>query len=293
MKLLTLLVCLLIPFSAQAQDNNDIEIIKVRDGIHMLISPEGGNITASTGEDGTFIIDDNLEGRESVITDAIKSLNEQNVKFVLNTHYHFDHTGTNETFGDEGAIIVAHDNVRKRLSERQFISFFNKEMPALEKSGLPVVTFSEGLNLHYNGDDVQIIHMPGAHTDGDAAAFFKNANVIVAGDVIFNGMYPFIDAQHGGSIKGVLAAQSTLLNIADDNTAIIPGHGPLMNKANLQAYHDALAEITGNIETAIKNGKTLEETLAAKPTAKFDEKLGGGFITPDVFVTFLYEHLNR
>jgi glyoxylase-like metal-dependent hydrolase (beta-lactamase superfamily II) len=292
MKLLTLLVCLLVSFSAQAQDN-DIEIVKIRDGIHMLINPEGGNITASTGEDGTFIIDDNLEGRGPNITNAVKNLNGQSVKFILNTHYHFDHTGTNESFGGEGAIIVAHDNVRKRLSERQFISFFNKEMPALEKPGLPVITFNEGLNLHYNGDEVQIIHLPGAHTDGDAAAFFKNANVIVAGDIIFNGMYPFIDAQHGGSIKGMLAAQDALLNIADDNTAIIPGHGPLMNKTDLKAYRDALAEITGNIETAIRNGQTLEETLAAKPTAKFDEKLGGGFITPDVFVAFLYEHLNR
>jgi len=292
MKLLTLLALLFIPFAAHAQEN-DLEIVKVRDGIHMLISPNGGNVTASVGEEGTFIVDDNLEGRDQIITDAIKGLNGQDVKFILNTHYHFDHTGTNEAFGEKGAIIVAHDNVRERLSTRQFISFFKKEMPPLEKSGLPVVTFAQGLNLHYNGDDVQIIHLPNAHTDGDSAAFFKNQNVIVAGDVIFNGMYPFIDAEHGGSLKGLLAAQEALLKLADDNTAIIPGHGPLMNKADLQAYHDALATIAGNIKTAIMDGKTLEETLAAKPTAAYDEKMGGGFITPEVFVSFLHGHLKQ
>ncbi len=292
MKLLTLLALLFIPLSATAQENG-VEIVKVRDGIHMLISPNGGNVTASTGEDGTFIVDDNLEGRGSILTDAIKGLNGQDIKFILNTHYHFDHTGTNETFGENGAIIVAHDNVRERLSTKQFISFFKKEMPALSKSGLPVVTFAEGLNLHYNGDDVQIIHLPNAHTDGDSAAFFKNQNVIVTGDTVFNGMYPFIDAEHGGSIKGTLAAHDTLIALADEGTAIIPGHGPLMNKADLQAYRDALAAITANIGAAIKDGKTLEETIAMKPSAKFDEKMGGGFITPEIFTSFLYKHLSR
>ena len=286
---LTLAALSILPATAHAQSN--IEITKVSDTIHMLTSPNGGNVTASVGQDGAFIIDDNLPGRSEPLTSAIKSIKDQNINFVLNTHYHNDHTGTNEAFGNQGAIIVAHDNVRTRLSSEQVIEFFNKTVEPLSKEGLPIITFSQDMTLHYNDNDIEITYVPNAHTDGDSIAYFKDENVITAGDALFNGRYPFIDVEHGGTIQGMIAAQDKILEIANDQTAIIPGHGPLTNKAELQGYKNTLSTIADKVEAAIKEGKTLEEIQAMKPTAEFDEKLGGDFIKPDVFVSFVYESL--
>ncbi len=291
--LILALALLALSFPSHAQDAQDTKITNIRDNLHFLVSPSGGNITVSTGIDGTFIIDDQLEDRGEIIEQAIKTISDESIKFVLNTHYHFDHTGGNEHFGAQDALIVAHDNVYERLSTDQFITHFKRDMPALKKEGLPVVTFDNTMTLHYNGDDIKIIHTPNAHTDGDAAAHFTNENVIVAGDTIFNNMYPFIDTEHGGNVKGVIKALDIYSALADDNTIIVPGHGPLMNKAELQTYRDALATMTASVETAISEGKTLEQIIAAKPTKDFDETMGKGMIPPDVFVTFLYESLGR
>lgn len=288
---LIILALLVIPFSAYAQ--NDVKITRLKDNIHMLVSPGGGNVVASTGEDGTFIIDDQLTGRSEIIEAAIKSISDQDIKFILNTHYHFDHSGGNEFFGKKNAIIVAHDNVRKRLSTRQFITYFNKELPPLSKAGLPVVTFANDITFYYNGDSIKITHFPAAHTDGDAVAHFTNENIIVAGDLIFNGMYPFIDIEHGGSVEGIIAALDVLLKLADEETLIVPGHGPLMGKVDLQAYRQALATISERVKSAIKEGQTLEQVTIANPTQEFDESMGKGMIGPDTFVSILYEDLRR
>lgn len=289
--LLILTLCIA-PFSAHAQES-DLKIIQVRNNIHVLISPHGGNVVTSTGEDGTFIIDDQLAGRSALIKAAAKSINDQDIKFVLNTHYHFDHTGGNEFFGEENAIIVAHDSVRERLSTKQFITYFKKEMPPLSKAGLPVVTFSKDMTFHHNGDDIKIIHVPHAHTDGDVAAYFVNENVIVTGDTVSNSMYPFIDIEHGGSVAGLFAAHDTLLALANDETIIIPGHGAPMSKADLLAYQKTLKTIVARVETAIKDGKTLEQAVAAKPTQEFDERMSQGVVGPDAFTTILYNHLSN
>jgi glyoxylase-like metal-dependent hydrolase (beta-lactamase superfamily II) len=281
--------------SAQAQTHDqtksDVVITPVKDNLYMFVSPHGGNVTASTGFDGTFIIDDQLTGRSALVEGAIKTISDQPIKFVLNTHYHFDHTGGNEFFGEKDAIIMAHDNVRKRLSTDQFITHFGREMPALSKTGLPVLTFAENMTLHYNDDTIQIIHAPNAHTDGDAVAHFTNDNVIVAGDLVFNGMYPFIDTEHGGSIKGMIAAHDVLLNLANAETIIIPGHGGLMSKADLQAYQENLTVIATRVEEAKSQGKSLKQVLKAKLTADFDAEMGNGVVGSDAFVTILYEGL--
>ncbi len=284
-----ILIALFVPLSAHAQ--TDIETVVLTPKLHMLISPAGGNVTVSSGKDGTFIIDDQLEGRSEIVSEAIKAITPTPIKFILNTHYHFDHTGGNVHFGDKNAIIVAHDNVRERLSADQFITHFKKEMPAMAAGGLPVVTFADNMKLHYNGDTVEIIHVANAHTDGDAIAIFKDQNVIVAGDTIFNFMYPFIDSEHGGSLKGMIAAQDVILSNSDDATKIIPGHGPVMSKTELQDYRDTLNAIAENINKLKAQGMSNEEIIAAKPTAAFAEKLKVGVVEPDDFVKLVLDGL--
>ncbi len=290
-RLLIIFTLLVASFAAQAQ--SDVEVSQVKDNIHLIVSPQGGNVAVSVGEDGTFIIDDQLSERSAIIEKAIKSISDKGIQFILNTHYHFDHTGGNEFFGGKGSIIVAHDNVRKRLSTRQFITYFKREMPPMPKAGLPVVTFEDDITFHYNGDSIKIIYLPAAHTDGDAAAYFTNENVIVTGDTVFGGRYPFIDVEHGGSIKGTIGAADTFLKLANAQTIIVPGHGPLMNKSDLQAYRNTLATITKRVEGEIKAGKTLEQVIAAKPTKEFDDTMGKGLVAPDAFVSIIYEDLSR
>lgn len=285
------LIILFSPLAAKAQDGT--EIVPVKDNLHMIVSPKGGNVLVSTGDDGTFLIDDQLEERSKIVTETIRQISDSPVQFILNTHFHFDHSGGNEAFGQEGAIIVAHDNVRKRLSTKQFITYFKRDMAPLSKAGLPVVTFSHDVTFHYNGEDIHIIHVPAAHTDGDSVAHLMKSNVIVGGDVVFNGLYPFIDVEHGGSVKGVIAALDTLLSLCNEKTVIVPGHGPLMAKNELQAYRNMLATIAGRIERAVKEGKTLEQTIASKPTREYDARMKQGIVGPDALVTMLFEDLAR
>lgn len=287
-----LLTCLITPLTAHAQ--KDIEVTKIKNNIYMLVSPKGGNVAVSTGKDGTFIIDDQLAGRSQIIDDAVKTITDKDIQFILNTHYHFDHTGGNEFLGKQGALLVAHDNVRERLSTEQFITFFNRTMPPLSKEGLPVITFSNDMTFHYNDDDIKIIHLPSAHTDGDSIAHFVNENVIVTGDTVFHHMYPFIDAEHGGSIQGLLSGIDILLSLANKDTLIIPGHGTVMTKIDLQDYRDTLASIANKITDAIKNGKTLEQAIAMKPTQEFDAKMNKGkVVKPDAFVSLVYNMLKH
>ena len=299
MRRLLLLACFFFPAFALAHGgpkhtlDGEVTSVKIRDGMYMLVSPMGGNVVLAAGEDGAFIVDDQLEPRSSIIDAAIKTVGGKPVQFILNTHYHFDHTGGNEHFGDSGAIIMAHDKVRERLSSRQFISYFKREMLPTAKEGLPVVTFSDGMTLHYNGDAVHILHLPAAHTDGDAIAHFQQSNVIAAGDLVFNGLYPFIDAEHGGSVKGVIAGLDTMLGLADADTLIVPGHGPLMNKQELKEYRAMLATVSGRVEEGIRKGKSLQQVIASKPSAEFDAEQAEGIVSPDAFVELLYNDLKR
>ncbi|MDB2414374.1 MBL fold metallo-hydrolase [Rickettsiales bacterium] len=282
---------LLMTFSANAQ--SDVVTTKIRDNIYFLVSPKGGNIVLSTGNDGAFIIDDQLADRSKIIEEQVRSISNSEIKFILNTHFHFDHTGGNEFFGSKKAIIMAHNNVQKRLSTEQFITYFKRQMPALSKTGLPKLTFTDNITLHYNDDEVRITHMPNAHTDGDAIVYFVKNNIIVAGDIIFSGLYPFIDTEHGGSITGIINALEKLLKLSDDKTIIAPGHGPLMNKSDLKSYRDMLIKITNNIKAAIKEGKNLDEVIAQKPTKDFDALMEKGIVSPDSFTTIVYESLTN
>ena len=286
----TCLLPLLITAGANANDHWDsveVQTVPVSDGIYMLMG-EGGNIGVSIGEDGTFAIDDQYEQMSAKITAAIKALSGESPKFLFNTHWHGDHAGGNEHFGKQGAIIVAHENVRESLKVEKSIKLFNMHKPPSPKEALPVVTFQREMSLHLNGDDIRMVHVANAHTDGDAIVHFTQANVIHAGDTFFNGFYPFIDVDSGGGIAGMIAACNTVLALANDKTKIMPGHGPLASKADLVAFRDMLVAAEKNIQALIAAGKTEAEVIAAKPLAELDKEWGDGFIPTDVWVKIVY-----
>jgi glyoxylase-like metal-dependent hydrolase (beta-lactamase superfamily II) len=269
-------------------DTTRIQTVPVAPGVYMLVG-NGGNIGVSTGDDVVFLVDDQFAPLTRKIIDAVKGVSDKPIKFLLNTHWHGDHTGGNENFGAAGVVIVAHDNVRQRMSVDQFMARFNQTVKASPKAALPVVTFAEMVTFHLNGDDIHAIHVKNAHTDGDAVVHWQTANVMHMGDTYFNGMYPFIDLGSGGSIDGLITAVTTALGYANEGTKIIPGHGPLSNKAEMQAYRDMLVGAREQVAKLVAQKKTLAEVLAAKPTAMWDAKWGGGFMKPADFVSTLYE----
>lgn len=276
--------------AVNAQQNFDkveIKTEKLSPTTYVLFGA-GGNIGVSVGEDALFIIDDQYAPVSPKILAALKQISDKPINFVLNTHWHGDHTGGNENMGKAGGLIVAHDNVRKRMSSEQFIALFKSKVPASPKGALPVVTFSTDVTFHINGDEVYGFHVPKAHTDGDTIVHFRKSNVIHMGDTFFNGWFPFIDVSSGGSPEGVIAAADRVLSIADDNTKIIPGHGAVCGKADLKNYRDMLSTVTGRIKALVKDGKKLDEIKAAKPTAEYDERWGKQFISPSAFIEMLF-----
>jgi glyoxylase-like metal-dependent hydrolase (beta-lactamase superfamily II) len=222
---------------------------------------------------------------------AVKSLTDKPLRFVINTHWHGDHTGGNENLRKAGAIIVAHDNVRRRMSSEQFLAAFNQRVPAAPAGALPVVTFSDSVTFHWNGEDLRIFHVQAAHTDGDAIVHFTRANVMHMGDVYFNGMYPFIDVSTGGTISGMVEAVDLVLQQVNAETKLIPGHGPLSGVTELRAYREMLSAVETRVRTLLEQGKSREAVIAARPTADYDAKWGGGFIKPDVWVGIVYDGL--
>jgi glyoxylase-like metal-dependent hydrolase (beta-lactamase superfamily II) len=282
-------------FPAAAQrDFSGVEIkaSKITETTYMLTGA-GGNIGLHVGEDAVFVVDDQFAPLTPKIVAAIAQITPKPVKFVLNTHWHFDHTGGNENFGKAGALIVAHHNVRKRMSTEQLIDFINLKTKPDPKGALPVVTFSADMSFHINGEEVRAIHMPKAHTDGDSVVHYTGSDVIHMGDIYFNGFYPFIDAESGGSADGVVAACDQMLAIATDRTRIIPGHGPLSDAAEMRAYRDMVATVSGRVKALVAQGKSLEEIKAAGVSKDFDEKWGKGFIKPDRFAEMLARPLLR
>jgi glyoxylase-like metal-dependent hydrolase (beta-lactamase superfamily II) len=288
-----LFVLLLTASPARAQNWDSIRVVvrTVAPGVHMLTGA-GGNLGVSTGPDGVFVIDDQYAPLTDKITAAIRTVSDGPVRFVLNTHWHGDHTGGNENFGKAGALLVAHDNVRTRMSVEQFIERFNQRVPASPAGALPVVTFTEAVTFHLNGDELQAFHVPHAHTDGDVLIRFRRANVIHMGDTFMTGVYPFIDLSSGGNVNGVIAAADTVLALADDSTRIIPGHGRLAARADLRAFRDMLVAVRAKVQAELAAGRSLEDVKAAGLTKEWDESWGRGFIRPDAFVESVYRSLS-
>ena len=281
------------PAAAQ-QDFSKVEVKaeKLAPTVWMLMGA-GGNLGLSAGEDAVFLVDDQYAPLTERITAAIAQVSPKPVRFVLNTHWHGDHVGGNEKLGRAGAVIVAHDNTRKRLSTEQFLEMWRATVKPLPKAGLPVVTFSRDTTFHLNGEEIRAFHVPRAHTDGDAIVHFAGSDVIHMGDVFWNRLYPLIDTGSGGTIDGMVAAVDRALALAGPGTRIIPGHGPLATRDDLAAYREMLATIGSRIKAMIREGKKLEEIVEANPTADFDAVWGKGFIPPRKFAEMVAMNLIR
>jgi len=264
--------------SALAQgrfDKVEIKTTKIVDGIYML-KGAGGNIGLSVGDDGAFIIDDQFAPLSDKILAAVDAVSENSVSFVVNTHWHGDHTGGNEALSATGAHIVAHENVRERL--KAGLKSETRNTPPAPAGALPVITFSHVVNFHWNNRDIHVVHPAPAHTDGDAFVFFRNANVLHMGDVFFNGGYPFIDLASGGDLDGYIAAQESALALINAETKIIPGHGALATHEDLKASIAMLKEVKSIIQDLIDSGKSEDDIVATDPLKSLNKKWGKGFI---------------
>ncbi len=244
-----------------------VETTKLGPGVAVLFGA-GGNIGVSYGEDGTFFVDDQFAPLTPKILEATKALDPKPVRFVVNTHWHFDHSGGNENLGKEGTVIVAHDNVRRRMAVEGFIEELNAKFPASPHAALPSVTFAEGVTFHVNGDTLQVVHVPPAHTDGDAIVKWQKANVLHMGDVYNASGVPFVDRSSGGTVAGMIAAMDIAMGFADDNTKVVPGHGKISTKADMKMYRDGVDAMLKRVAAEQKAGKTLDQVLALKLTWK-------------------------
>jgi len=292
---LTLALVLAGSAAARAQEIPDSVRVRsqpVAGNVHVLMG-RGGNIGVLAGDDGVILIDDEYAPLTGRVRGAVRAISARPIRFLLNTHWHGDHTGGNENFGRSGVLIVAHDNVRTRMSTEQFMARFNQRIPASPAAALPVVTFGDDVTFHLNGEEVHAVHVPPAHTDGDVIVHFRRANVIHAGDTYFNGAYPFIDASSGGSISGMIGAVDRILALANPQTRIIPGHGAVSGVAELRAYREMLVTVRDRVVAAMQAGKTVEQFKAEHPLADLDARWGGGFTRTDTLIEIAWETLSR
>lgn len=291
MKYMYAATAVLLSVSAAAQTPNfdavQIKTIKVAQNIYML-EGQGGNIGVSIGDDGVLLIDDQFAPLTAKHIEAIKAITDKPVRFLINTHYHWDHVGGNENLGKAGVLIVAHDNVYRRMNSHQVVNLLKQDIQPYPKAALPVITYNDRVTYHINGDELTAYKVPRSHTDGDSFVRFRNANVVHTGDVFASGRYPFIDVENGvGSVKGIVKAMDEFIPTLDDLTKVIPGHGPVSGKKEVIAYRKMINTVATRVEALVKKGKTLEQVIAAKPLREYDEEWGK-FRKTDSFVEMVY-----
>lgn len=292
-RMLTLLfVVCAFSVGALAQDFSRVQIkaTKVAGNVHML-EGAGGNIGVSVGPDGILIVDDQFAPLADKIRASLKTLGEGKLRFILNTHWHGDHTGGNVAFGPE-APIIAHDNVRKRLSTEQRIEFFKQTVPAAPKEALPVITFDQALSVHFNGEEIRAIHYPNGHTDGDSVIFFTTSNVVHLGDNFFAGRFPFVDVDSGGNVVGLAKNIGEIIAKIPAGAKLIPGHGPLSTIDDLKLYHRMLLETTDVVRAKLAAGKTLDQ-IKSEGFAEEWKSWGTGFIKPEQWIDLINHSLTK
>ncbi|MCK0128381.1 MBL fold metallo-hydrolase [Erythrobacter sp. F6033] len=268
-------------------DDVEIKTEEIAPGVAVLFGA-GGNMGVSFGEDATVLIDDQFAPLSSKIEAAVSDLGATPAKYVVNTHWHGDHTGGNEHFGKTGATIFAHDNVRVRMSTEQQRG--TRTTPASPKEALPVVTYGQGMRFHLNGDTINLMFLGGGHTDGDSVVVWEDKNVIHMGDLYFKiPGYPFIDVASGGNVYAAMQSLDVVIAMIDDNTKVIPGHGPMSNKSELVAYREMMGEAVKRVEALHAQGMSVEDAKASKPFADFAR--GEGFISADSFVTAIWNSI--
>jgi glyoxylase-like metal-dependent hydrolase (beta-lactamase superfamily II) len=269
----------------QAQDFSSVEIKvhKVADRVYYL-EGRGGNVGLSVGDDGVVMVDDQFAPLSEKIVAAIRTISNGQIRFLVNTHVHGDHTGGNENFGKMGVPIVAQENVRLRLAKGS-----GPNASAAPAAALPVLTFTDGIALHLNGEDIRVVSLPPAHTDGDSMIEFMGSNVVHVGDVFRTTGYPVIDMNNGGSAKGTLEALTKVIDAVGADTKIIPGHGEVSSREDVRAFRDMVQQVYDRVSGMIKQGMTLEQVVAAKPTSEFDAKWGD----PARFLQGLYQSIEN
>lgn len=275
---------------AVAQQDRTIETTQLTDSIYMLTGP-GGNVTAFVGEEGTLLVDDKFEQDGPAIQAALEAIGGEVPKYLVNTHFHGDHSGSNQHFGEQGSVIVGHTHLHDHLSEGYEVRTFNMQVGPAHEHALPELTYSEEMEIHLNDEVTTLIYMPDAHTDTDTVLFFTESNLIVTGDVMFNGFFPFIDTPNGGSLAGVIEALSVIADLADEDTIIVPGHGPVADRDDVLDTIDTLQVAYDRLSGLKQDGNSLEETIAAKPLTDIEEDWGGVMFSADRWIEVVWDSI--
>lgn len=284
------LLCPLMLYGQTDWDAIEIKTINITDNISYL-KGSGGNIGVLYGPDGVMIVDDQFAELSDKIKNALGALSESDLKFIVNTHYHGDHIGGNENLSADGASVIAHRNVRERLGNAFYSSMQERDVEPKPETFWPVITFRDEITFYLNKEEVQIIHVPNAHTDGDALIYFKTSNVMHTGDGFVRYGYPFIDVSAGGSIDGMIAAHEKILEVANANTIIIPGHGEIASVEDVNEVLNMLRETRKIISDLMAAGKSLDECISSKPFEDYHERWSGSFIDSNVFVRLIFESI--
>src|ERR1700687_25992 len=273
-------------------DSSPLKTIPLGNGL-FLFSGDGGNVTAVVDYGSALLIDSGIDSRAVELNDAVFKATMRPVTRLVNTHWHFDHTGGNVFYGVMGVTIIAQENLKKQLSSAQDVPFIGLHDGRYPVQALPTVTYSSTMALHQGSHQLTLANYGSAHTDGDTVVYIYPANVAVGGDIFSNAFYPIIDLASGGSIDCLILSVDRILAQTDEQTMIVPGHGPVATRADLQAYRDMLAQVRQRIKVLITAGKTMDEAVAAAPTKDFDSKWGSGYVTPDVFTKIVFSSLMK
>lgn len=282
---LAMLMSVIVSAAAVSAEPPSVTTTAIKGPLYLL-QGRGGNVLASVGDDGVLLIDDDYDGYGDAYAEALAALGQSNARYVINTHWHGDHSGSNGYWSNRGAVLVAHDNVRQRLSTDQENAFFGRTTPASPVAAWPQVTFEQSMAIHFNGDTLEIQHYPAGHTDGDSIIFFQKQNVVHMGDHFFKDRFPFIDLDSGGSPRAFIRNIAAVLQLVDEETVIVPGHGSLAGKSDLQVYHTMLINTLAEVQTMQSEGLTLKQMQAEGLDERWSD-WGGGFINEPNFIAFL------